>query len=159
MPDAALAPDLAPFIERVHRALEAFRGGNPEPIKALWSHGGDVTLANPFGPPVRGWSLVQQTLERTAAQLRDGEAHTFERVALHAAADFAYTVQIERYRVRAGGAAGMGSVSLRATTIFRREAGGWRIVHRHADPIASPRPPESILQQEGDSVSPPHAPS
>jgi hypothetical protein len=31
------------------------------------------------------------------------------------------------------------------TTIFRREDGAWRIVHRHADPITSPRTPESIV--------------
>jgi len=146
MSEAELAPDLARFIEQVHQALQAFRHGDPAPIKGLWSHSEDVTLANPFGPPGRGWSQVEPTLERTASQLREGEAHTFERIAHFATTDLAYTVQIERYRVKAGDAVALGSVSLRATTIFRWEADGWRIVHRHADSITSPRPAQSVIE-------------
>jgi ketosteroid isomerase-like protein len=33
------------------------------------------------------------------------------------------------------------------TSIFRKEDGVWRLVHRHADPITSPRPAESVIQQ------------
>jgi hypothetical protein len=33
------------------------------------------------------------------------------------------------------------------TTNFRPEDGIWKIVHRHADTITSPRPLESIMQQ------------
>jgi ketosteroid isomerase-like protein len=38
-------------------------------------------------------------------------------------------------------------VSLRVTSIFRREEGEWRIVHRHADPVTTARPAESIVAQ------------
>jgi ketosteroid isomerase-like protein len=38
-------------------------------------------------------------------------------------------------------------VTLRCTTIFRPEDGTWKIVHRHADPIASVQAPESVLQR------------
>ena len=53
--------------------------------------------------------------------------------------------------MKVGGAAEAAPVALRATTIFRREAGGWRIVHRHADPITAPRPAASIAQEPPDS--------
>jgi len=46
-----------------------------------------------------------------------------------------------------GGAEEMTPVSLRATTIFRREEGEWKIVHRHADPITTTQPAESVIQQ------------
>ena len=32
--------------------------GNPEPVKKLFSHQQDVTLANPQGPAVRGWDRL-----------------------------------------------------------------------------------------------------
>jgi hypothetical protein len=37
-------------------------------------------------------------------------------------------------------------VALRVTSIFRPEDGAGRLVHRHADPIASARSPESVIQ-------------
>jgi ketosteroid isomerase-like protein len=63
--------------------------------------------------------------------------------------DLAYTLEIERTGIKAGGSDNIGPVSLRVTTIFRREDGEWRIVHRHADPITSPQSIESLLQQQG----------
>jgi len=139
--------DLAQAIEQNHRALDAFVRGDPEPLKALYSRRDDVTVANPFGLPVRGWSDAAQTMERAASQYRDGEAIGFERISEYATADLAYTVEVERYRTKVGGAADVGSVEIRVTTIFRREGDGWRIVHRHADPITAPRPAQSVLGQ------------
>jgi hypothetical protein len=39
--------DLDRLIERYHLALGEFVKGNPEPVKELFSHKDDVTLANP----------------------------------------------------------------------------------------------------------------
>jgi ketosteroid isomerase-like protein len=47
-----------------------------------------------------------------------------------------------------GGADEMRPSSLRVTTIFRREDGDWKIIHRHADPITAPRTIESIVTEE-----------
>ncbi len=41
--------------------------GDPEPAKALFSSRADVTLANPFGPTVRGKKQVDEVIERAAA--------------------------------------------------------------------------------------------
>ena len=141
------ASDLTQVMEQDHQALDAFVKGDPEPKKKLFSRRDDVTLANPFGPPARGWNQVEKTLERAASQLREGEAIRFERISEYATADLAYIVEIERYRGKVGVANEITPNSLRVTTIFRREDGEWKIVHRHADPITSPRPPESILER------------
>ena len=37
-------------------------------------------------------------------------------------------------------------IAIRATTVFRRENGTWKVTHRHGDPITSMRPAESVLQ-------------
>ena len=141
------ASDLAQVIEEYHRALEAFVKGDPEPNKKLFSRGDEVTLANPLGPPARGWNQVEATLDRAASLLREGEPISFERISEYATADLAYILEIERTRAKAAGADEMSPISLRVTTIFRREDDGWRIVHRHADPITSPRPIESALER------------
>ncbi len=141
------ASDLAEVIEQYHRALDAIVRGDPEPQKGLFSRHDDVTLANPIGPPARGWSQVEKTMERAVAQLREGEPVRFERISEYATPDLAYIVEIELTRVKVGGADDLAPVSLRVTTIFRREDDGWKIAHRHADPVTSSRPIESIIER------------
>jgi ketosteroid isomerase-like protein len=70
-----------------------------------------------------------------------------ERISGYSSGDLAYIVEIEQHRVRLGGAREPASVSLRVTTIFRREEDGWKLLHRHADPITTPRPVESMVQE------------
>jgi ketosteroid isomerase-like protein len=134
-------------IEQYHRALDEIVKGNPEPDKEMFSHRDDVSLANPLGPPVRGWEQVEATMERAASLLRDGEPTVFERIVTCETAELAFMVEIERTRVRLGGSQDVVPVTLRVTTIFRPEDGTWKVLHRHADPITSPRPPESMIQQ------------
>jgi ketosteroid isomerase-like protein len=57
----------------------------------------------------------------------------YEVLAAGASGDLAYIVGIEHTTASIGGAAPK-SYSLRATTIFRREDGEWKVVHRHGDP-------------------------
>lgn len=94
------ASDLAEVIEQYHRALDAIVRGDPEPQKGLFSRHDDVTLANPIGPPARGWSQVEKTMERAVAQLREGEPVRFERISEYATPDLAYIVEIELTRVK-----------------------------------------------------------
>jgi ketosteroid isomerase-like protein len=140
----AAEPDLP--LEEYHRAGLEITNGNPEVYKALYSRRDDVTLANPFGPPARGWRDVSATLDRAAANYRNGEVLGFENVSKVITADLAYTVEIERYRARVGGAEELAGVAVRVTTVFRREDGDWKVVHRHADTVTAPRPPESVIQ-------------
>jgi ketosteroid isomerase-like protein len=132
-------------LHEYHRAGHEITNGNPEVYKALYSRRDDVTLANPFGPPVRGWREVSATLDRAAENYRDGEVVGFENVSTVITPDLAYTVEVESYRARVGGAEERALVSVRVTTGFRREDGVWKVVHRHADPITAQRPPESVI--------------
>jgi ketosteroid isomerase-like protein len=139
------ASDLAQIIEHSHRALDAFMKGDAAPAKSLFSRRDDVTLANPFGPPVRGWPQIEPTLDRAAAHYREGEVSGFERISEFATGELAYVVEVERLRAKVGGADEITPLALRVTTIFRREDGAWKIVHRHADPITTPRPADSVV--------------
>jgi ketosteroid isomerase-like protein len=134
-------------LEQYHRAGVGITNGNPDVYKQLYSRRDDVTLANPFGPPVRGWSDVSATLDRAASNYRDGEAVGFENLVTVVAAGLAYIVEIERYRARVGGATEMTPVAVRVTTVFRREGDEWKVTHRHADPTIAARPPESVIER------------
>jgi ketosteroid isomerase-like protein len=56
--------------------------------------------------------------------------------------EFAYLVQTEVIRSRLAGRSEFSNQELRATMVFRREADGWRIVHRHADLQMQTQPPQ-----------------
>ncbi len=142
-----LTANLAQTVDAYHRSIDAFVNGDAGPEKELWSRLDDASLANPLGPPAVGWTEIERALERAASLASQAAPVRFERITEHAAADLAFIVEIERARFRIDGADEITPVALRATTIFRLEAGAWKIVHRHADPITAPRPPESIAER------------
>jgi ketosteroid isomerase-like protein len=86
-------------------------------------------------------------MERAASNYRDGEIIGFEKVAKFVSSDLACIVEVERYRAKVGGSEDITPVSLRVTSILRAEDGTWKIVHRHADPISTPQPAESVIQE------------
>ena len=141
------ALDFDQVIEQSHLALGEFAKGNPEPLKGIYSHREDVSLANPFGPATRGWKQAAETMERAASNYRDGEVIGFENVAKYVTPDLAYIVEVERYKAKISGSEDSVPVALRVTSIFRPEDGVWKIVHRHADPITAARPAESVVQK------------
>jgi ketosteroid isomerase-like protein len=127
-------------LEQYHRTLAASSKAIRNPHSGLWSKRDDVTLANPFGPPVRGWNAVRETSERAASQVTDGGTFSVEGISTYATTDLAYALEIHRFRATLDGADEAGPVFLRVTTIFRREDDRWRIVHRHADSVTGERP-------------------
>lgn len=138
--------DFVAAVEQYHLAAAEFVQGNPEPYKALFSQGEDVTVANPFFPVARGWENVADRMERASSRWSEGEVMGFENVAKYATRDLGYIVEIERFKAKIGGSKEAGPVVLRTTSILRREKGGWKILHRHADPITTEQPAESVLR-------------
>jgi ketosteroid isomerase-like protein len=140
-----MTDDDLPMEEYRRAGLEITRG-NPEVYKSLWSRRDDVTLANPFGPPVRGWAEVSARLDLAAGNYRDGQDYEFENISTVITPALAYTVEIERVSTRVGTSTDLTQIAIRATTVFRREDDTWKVTHRHGDPITSMRPAESVLQ-------------
>jgi ketosteroid isomerase-like protein len=94
----------------------------------------------PLGPPVKGFDRVCQAMDSAGALISEGEGYTFDPNTLVETADLAYEVGIERNWAKLGDATEKVPLSLRVTTVFRREDDRWKIVHRHADPITAARP-------------------
>jgi ketosteroid isomerase-like protein len=143
----AAVDDVDQLIEQFHLASNEFLKGNPEPTKDLFSRREDVSLANPFGSPAHGWEQVAKTAEHAASQVRDGEFLGAEIIEKNVTPELAYVVEIERAKAKIGGSEDITPFALRVTMIFRPEDGEWKIVHRHADPITTPQPAESVIQE------------
>ena len=137
--------DLDETVEQGRRAWNDFAHGSPDPIKSMFSHRDDVSLANPWGPPWRGWAQVSQALDASASRYRDGALLAVDEVARYVTPDLACFVQIERWLARVEGGADLAPFALRVTNVYRREDLSWRVVHRHADPITTPQTPDAAL--------------
>jgi ketosteroid isomerase-like protein len=116
-------------------------------MKEMFSHREDVSLANPLGPPARGWGEVADTMDRAASNLRDGAMVAFEDVVKYVTPELAYTVWLERQQARVAGRRDVTPFVLRVTMIYRPEDGTWKVMHRHADTVTTPRPAESMIQE------------
>jgi ketosteroid isomerase-like protein len=139
--------DLNGVLEQFKEAGNEFVKGNPKPVQELFSHRDDVSLANPFGPPVRGWEQVAEAQRRGTSVFRDGEIYDFEMVAKYVTAELACIAWIERTNAKVGGGEDVTPCDLRVTMVLRPEDGTWKVVHRHADPITTPQPAESVIQE------------
>jgi ketosteroid isomerase-like protein len=79
-----------------------------------------------------GWDTVSRTFRWVASRFSHCTAYSFELVAAGASGDLAYTVGFERADLSVDGGPPH-STKLRVTHVYRREAGEWKIVHRHGD--------------------------
>ncbi len=143
----AATDDIDHAIKRSHAALDAIWKGDSSGYHSLFSDADDITLGNPFGPYARGRREVEATVDRAATYFRDGEVIGVDLIEKYVSDDFACIVEVERGRVKVGGDEELSPVSLRVTSVYRLEHGRWMLVHRHADPITTPRPPESVISK------------
>lgn len=132
--------DLDEVIRRYHTAADEFSRGDPAPVKAIFSHRENVTLANPFGPALRGWERVSEALDQASSRFRDGKVTGIETIAEYRGAELATTVELEHWQAKVSGRSEVTPFDLRVTNTFVREDGTWKLVHRHADPIATAHP-------------------
>jgi ketosteroid isomerase-like protein len=122
----------------VHRqeATAAFFNGDAGPWKAQAAHTDDITMFGGYGGFEQGWTAVEDRYTWAAARNAEGSVRS-DIIACHVTPDLAYTVAIERGAVRPPGGEQFAPKALRVTEIFRREGAGWKLIHRHADPLVS----------------------
>jgi hypothetical protein len=53
-----------------------------------------------------------------------------------------------RERAKVGRSVDTAPIALRTTMILRPEDGVWKVMHLHEDPITSPQPAESVIQEQ-----------
>ena len=124
---------LTSVLPRMEEADTALHNGDVTGRAAMWSRNDPVTL---FGAAFNasGWDEIGPTFEVLASRFSNCESWRFELVAAGVSDALAYTVGIERTTASIAGAPAS-PYALRVTTIFRREDGEWKVIHRHGDPF------------------------
>ena len=123
---------LGHVIPRLSDEVVALENGDAGPRKSLWSHHDPVTL---FGAEASasGWDQVEPIFDRLAESFSQGQSCTYDVLGAGVSGDLGYVVAIERSVAGTHGSPPQ-TFTLRVTTIFRREQGEWKVIHRHGDP-------------------------
>ena len=113
----------------------AMHNGDSHPWMAMWSRTEPVTL---FGAVKSGrdWGELAPIFQALGEQFSNCLSYKPEIVAAEARGDLAYIVALEHTTASVNGAEPTSYV-LRVTTIFRREDGEWKAVHRHGDALSA----------------------
>jgi ketosteroid isomerase-like protein len=127
-------------ISEYHDALRRFARGEATGVMNMYSHGEDVLLANPFGPSVGGWDAARERLSFASSRFRDGDVTAFTELARYAVGQLVVLHETEYWMSRVADRAEVEPWVLRVTTTFRHEDDQWKVVLRHADPIADVDP-------------------
>jgi len=138
-------PALEAVIAESHEALRKILNGDPSGYAALFADRGDITLGNPFGPFGKGRAEVLKALNNAATKYKHGTVVAVDRVALYGDGRFVCLVEIEHDRAKLGSSSEFSEFAARVTSLYEKTGGRWKLIHRHADPITTQRPAESML--------------
>ncbi len=115
---------------RLRDAEAALHNGDAGPRRAIWSRGEPVTVFGAWKTAV-GQADVSDLFGQLEASFSDCTSYRHEIIAADVIGDMAYTVGYEHSQVSVNGQPR--TYTLRATQVYRREDGEWKVAHRHAD--------------------------
>jgi ketosteroid isomerase-like protein len=129
--------DFEQFMKQRVEAARAYTNGEAAPLGEITARQSPATFFHPRGGYREGAEAVWSQYESDACFFEDGSEGQFEIVHMAASDGLAYWVGFQRATARLRGRAEPVLFNLRVTEIFRREGGSWKLIHRHADPLAS----------------------
>ena len=120
------------FITWVHTVLKeaevAVHNGDAVPRRAIWSRHDPVTILG-AKRNAAGQAQLDELFAELAEGFSDCTSYDFELLEAEVLGDTAYTVGLEHTSASVNGVPH--SYTLRATQIYRRERGEWKVAHRH----------------------------
>lgn len=113
-----------------YQALNKMANGDASSLASIWSNSPDVTAMHPIGGRQTGWEAVGASFQGVADVASDGRIELTDQV-IRVVGDLAYEIGTERGQFKLAGH--LVEFEPRVTNIYRREAGGWKMVHHHTD--------------------------
>lgn len=135
--EAATAEDvIAKLLAHSQQANAALMRGDAETYRAMVAITDDFTLMSPFGgEPSAAAQYTPEKWDRMALFFKNG-THKHEVIQSYGSQDMVVLALIERDQVEVGGLPAQ-EWALRVTLVYRRDGTEWRLIHRHADPLAN----------------------
>ena len=116
----------------LYEAEFALHNGDAAPRRALWSRIEPVSILGAFRNAY-GQQELDEIFTFLERSFSDCTSYTFELQAFDVLGDMAYTAGLEHTSAAVDGQPR--SYTLRATQVYRREGGEWKVAHRHADTV------------------------
>ncbi|MFC9688868.1 nuclear transport factor 2 family protein [Kribbella sp. NPDC056951] len=110
----------------------ALHNGDSAPRRALWSRNEPVSVLGAWRNAY-GQQEIDELFERLGRMFSDCTSYAFELQAYDVIGDAAYTAGLEHSSASVDGEPR--TYTLRATQIYRREDGKWKVFHRHGDTV------------------------
>ena len=125
--------DLLTWVDTALYAAErALHNGDAAPRRALWSRNEPVSVLGAWRN-ANGQEELDELFASLGKSFSDCTSFEFELLAHDVVGDMAYTAAFEHTSASVDGEPR--SYTLRATQIYRREEGEWRVAHRHGDTV------------------------
>lgn len=102
--------------------------GDAGPRRAIWSPNDPVTVLGAW-QNAHGQEELNALFTHLSESFSDCTSYEFELLEAEVRGDIAYTVGLEHTSASVDGVPR--TYTLRATQIYRREDGAWKVVHRH----------------------------
>jgi ketosteroid isomerase-like protein len=113
-------------------AERALHNGDPAPRRALWSRNEPVSVLGAWRNAI-GQAEIDDLFDALGRNFSHCTSYAFELVSADVVGDVAYTAGFEHTSASVGGQPR--TYTLRATQVYRREDGEWRVAHRHGDTV------------------------
>jgi ketosteroid isomerase-like protein len=114
----------------LYEAELALHNGDTAPRRALWSRNEPVSILG-AARNAYGQQEIDDLFTVLGNSFSKCTAYAFDLYACDVAGDMAYTAGLEHISASVDGQPR--TYTLRATQVYRREAGEWRVAHRHGD--------------------------
>lgn len=118
----------------LYEAELALHNGDAGPRRAIWSRNDSVSVLGAWRNAF-GQQELNELFTGLAKQFSNCTSYRFELLAYDVLGNMAYTAGLEHTAASVDGEPR--AYTLRATQIYRREDGLWKVAHRHGDTVAS----------------------